>query len=141
VEHPVAPIKNTLRSLRIFHAALLLSVVLYGLLIRLIPAHATQPPSPLVLTAGGALTVMVLGVGFLARLIYIQPALESLRANSEDGGALVRWRLGSILSTVLAESAALFGIVIHFVGGPETQAAVSIFASGAVMLLWWPREP
>jgi hypothetical protein len=141
MQEPAATIQNTLRFLRFFHAALLVSIVLYGLLLRLIPVRASQPPSSLMLTAGGALTVMVLGVGFLARLIYVQSSVETLRTDPEDAGAILRWRLGSILSAVLAESAALFGVVIHFVGGPDVQAAIFIGASAVVMLLWWPRQP
>ena len=85
--------------------------------------------------------MMVLGVGFLARLIYVQPSVETLRTNQENAGPLLRWRLGSILSAVLAESAALFGVVIHFVGGPDVRAAIFIGASAVVMLLWLPRQP
>lgn len=105
MQESVAPILNTLRVLRVFHATLVLSVIVCGLFLRLIPSHPTQLPNFLVLTTAGVLTVAFLGVGLLARLVYLQPALETLRTNPNDVEALVRWRLVSFLSAVLAESA------------------------------------
>jgi hypothetical protein len=141
VQQSGATIPNTLRSLRVFYIALLVSALIYGFLLRLIPASTTHLPSSYVLRAAGTLTFMIFGGGYLARLIYVKPALETLRTSPEDAGALVRWRLGSILSAVFAESAALLGVMIHLVGVPDTQSAILIVAGVAMMLLWWPRKP
>jgi hypothetical protein len=93
------------------------------------------------LIAAVVLALLAVGIGFGARLTYVGPAVETLRSNPEDPGALLRWRLVAILTAMLAECVALIGVVLHVVGGTNAQSGVFILASAAVLLLWWPRRP
>ena len=85
--------------------------------------------------------MLILGIGFVARLTYVRQGVKTLRSNPEDREALLRWRLVAILSAMLAVCVALIGLILHVVGGTSVQSGVFIVSSAAVLLLWWPRKP
>jgi hypothetical protein len=139
---PFTTTRETLRSLRLTHAALIVTVLLYVFYIpRVIPQQAHSPVSSALLIALAILSAAVIGFGIFIRKNKIEPAFETLQRVPDDLKALGQWRIGATISSVLAESIGLYGLVIYMVGGTLKQAAPFFVVSVIVMLLWWPRQP
>ena len=130
----------TLRLLRILRVALLASVVLYAVV-----GELAGPPESsdvrqlrliLIALAGG----LLVAIGAV-RQRMVSSAEEALRSRPDDALALSRWRAGTIVTFVLAEAIALYGLVLRMMGGKLIQA-LPFYAAGAVLLLvFTPRRP
>lgn len=133
--------ENTVRFLRVVHVALLVSVVLYGLVLRAAPAHEQRAVDPSLLIALYMLSVVMIAVGLAVRAKFIRSAFEILRTKPDDAAALVHWRKADMVSAVLAEAIVLYGVAIHFLGGSIRQVAPFFVCGAIVMLVWWPHRP
>jgi hypothetical protein len=71
----------------------------------------------------------------------IAPAIERLRDQPDDRGAIQNLTEGSVLSVALAESVVLVGCALRFLGATRPQAAPIYLAGVFLMLLWWPKQP
>lgn len=120
---------------------MIFSVGLYAVMIRVIPAHPSAQIDRFLFAALGFCALAALTIAFVMRLKYIRPSLDSLRSNPDDTRSLLRWRQGTIVSVTLAESAALYGVAIHFLGGTLGQSAMFLGVAAVAMFLWWPRQP
>jgi len=134
-------IEGTLRQLQLVHACLIVSILLYVFLMKLLQLPNTESPSTNLVWGLAIESVVTLGVGFSIRSRKLSAAFQTLRVNPNDPGALAQWRTGAIISDALAESVALCGFVIHYLGGTSRQAAPFFAAGFLAMLLWWPRRP
>jgi hypothetical protein len=77
----------------------------------------------------------------IVRRQKIAPAIERLRDQPDDRGAIQNLTAGSIVSVVvLAESVVLCGFALRFLGGTRPQAAPFYLAGVFLMLLWWPKR-
>ena len=133
--------QGTLAFLRIVHAALVVSMILYVVVMRRIPAQDVEPLSSSMLWSLGACAAASLATGQGIRSRYLGPAFETLRAKPDDPGSLLRWRQGVLISDCLAEAAVLYGFVIHLLGGTDGEVVPFFIAGAAAMILWWPKEP
>jgi hypothetical protein len=131
----------TLKNLRIVHAAMMISVVLYVVVMALLPAQQDGPFQMQLLPAMGTAAAGALGTGQVLRSRKLASAFVVLKNSPNDPKALAEWRIGHVLGLTLAESVALFGLAIHFMGGQPIQVAPFIIVSLAVMAFWWPRRP
>lgn len=52
-----------------------------------------------------------------------------------------RWMAGNILRIAFAEAVGLYGMVLHFIGGPDRLAASLIGVSLILLLIWKPGVP
>lgn len=141
MQQPAATTEATLRSLRTVHGALLCSVVLYTIVVVRISPQTSQEFKPALLTPLGIASIVSLGIAFFVRSRTIRPAVEALRTKPDDAESLRRWRVGSVVSAVLAESVVLYGVAIHFMAGTSRQATPFFIVGAVVMLAWWPRRP
>ena len=131
----------TLRFLRMVHGALMISIVLYILVVRMVPAQNTEPLKPSMLWALDICAAITLALGQVMRSMRLRPAFETLRRTPDDPGALVRWRQGVLISDVLGEATVLYGFAVHALGGTGRQIAPFFIAGSAAMILWWPKKP
>jgi hypothetical protein len=132
------PTKFTLRNVRILHAVSLLTMFLYIIVLRLIKTPDQTVPPGIVLAFAFAAFSNV-GIALFIRSRKVQPSEEKLRTQPNDPGALNQWRVGMIISFVLAETIALLGFVLKFLG-VEWKIAGAFFALAIfLMLLWMPR--
>jgi len=131
----------TLRFLRMVHGVLMVSIVLYVLVMRMVPAQNTEPLKPSMLWSLGACAAVTLALGQVMRSRRLGPAFETLRIKPDDPEALVRWRQGVLISDVLAEATVLYGFAVHALGGSGRQIAPFFIAGAAAMILWWPKMP
>ncbi len=70
---------------------------------------------------------------------YLTSSLETLRTNPSDPQALQKWRSAYVLPFTLAESVALFGLVLKFMGASWRVAGPFFAAAILLLLLWAPR--
>ncbi len=132
--------ENSLKFLRTIQGALLASVLLYALIaVKLGPAP--QETMPGVLYAIAAMAVLISVGIFMVRRVMVMRAENMLGANAEDSGALSRWRAGNIIILALAETIALHGLVLRFVGFGFSQVLPFFLASFILMLFFGPRRP
>jgi hypothetical protein len=54
--------------------------------------------------------------------------------------SLASLQTGLIVCMALAEGLGLFGVVIHFLGGPSWMAVVSVAIAWAALAIVWPRR-
>jgi hypothetical protein len=83
----------------------------------------------------------LVGVALFFRLKMLQPAAETLQTNLDDQSALARWRIGNLLSCLLAEAGVLLGFALRFMGGTTRQSLPFYIVGIGLMLVWWPRRP
>jgi hypothetical protein len=133
--------QGTLKLLRTVHGALMLSIVLYVVVMRMIPAPGAVPLSSRSLWLLGACAAASLAGGLVIRSRYLGPAFETLRAKPDDPTSLLRWGQGVLISDCLAEAAVLYGFVIHWLGGTDGEVVPFFIAGAAAMILWWPKMP
>jgi hypothetical protein len=102
----------------------------YFVLIRLVPTNAPAP-NPALDT-----TLLAMAAG----LVAVSFPLESrIRGPQEAIRNLPRERTAQILGLTLCESAALLGVVLHFItGSPRDQLIVAIGIAG--LLLHYPKR-
>lgn len=92
-------------------------------------------------TAICSLSLAVIVIGFFLRRKFVENSANALHLNPDDAKPLNKWRTGQIISFALAESIALYGVVIRLLGGTLQQAALFYGAAIAMFILWWPQAP
>jgi len=133
--------QGTLVFLRILHVTLLVSIALYLDVIRTMPAKPAALLDNDFFFSLGTVAMAILGYAQAIRLRRLRPTLETLRMKPDDAQSLAQWRYIVILCDCLAESVALFGIAIHFLGGTYWQVVPFFIVGGGAMLAWWPTGP
>jgi hypothetical protein len=128
----------TLRDLRIIHGVMLVSVPLYMLVI--FQVHPREGHlSPAMPGAFAVLSVTEIAVALFLRARLLAPCMEILRSNPDDPQALGRWRTGNLVSFTLAESVALLGFALKFLGASWFVAGPFFAAAIFLLLIWTPR--
>ena len=127
-----------LRDLRIIHGVMLVSVLLYILVIFQIHPREGQI-SPAMPGAFAILCATEIALALVLRSRLLTPCMEILRSNPDDAQALGRWRAGNIISFIIAETVALFGFALKFLGASWFVAGL-FFATGIFLLLIWTPQ-
>lgn len=109
---------------------MVVGAVMYFVVMKLVPPNASAP-NPALDT-----TLLAMAAG----LVAISFPLESrIRGPQEEMRNLARERAAQITGLVLCESAALLGVVLHFItGSPRDQLVVAIGIGG--LLLHYPKR-
>jgi len=132
------PTKLALRNVRILHAVFLLTMFLYIVVVRLIKTPEQTVPPGMVL-AFALVACSDVGIAMFIRSRKVWASEGKLRTQPNDAGALNQWRVGMIISFVLAETIGLLGFVLKFLGA-EWKIAGAFFAFAILLLLaWMPR--
>ncbi|HZQ68240.1 MAG TPA: hypothetical protein VFA68_06955 [Terriglobales bacterium] len=129
-----------LKQLRIMQFAMLGAVVLYVVIGEVVP-HTVHPVNPIVFQAlalAAAGTVFVL---FFLRRMTLRRTQPAQGAPTLDNSAVARWRTGMILTLVLSEAIALYGLVLRMIGFSLSEAAPFYVAGFTLMLFLGPRKP
>lgn len=128
----------TLKQMRITHAVFLLSLLLFAYQAEQLEGAGTGNSTIL----PGALVLAAVFDGLIAlyfRRKRLSPALEKLRRDSNDTGALTEWRFSTLLSLVLAESIALYGFVLRFMGASRRVSWPFFVCALILMVVWRPQ--
>jgi len=132
---------SAVRVLRAVQVALLVSILLYLVLAMRLPTPTPASTAPVTLAALGFLSVMNVGIIFELRRVLVRRSAVILGNNPEDPLALMRWRGGHIATYAFAESIALFGLILRFVGFTLPQAGPFFLAGFVLLLFLGPRRP
>lgn len=131
-------LEAALRRARILFAGFLSAWLLFLLAIYL-TKPAERPVSPTIVTLLGVAAAADLAVGFTRRKALVDSALEALESDPADGPALGKWFLGNVIGFAVAETVALFGVVLKFQGAGWNVAGPFFAAGLLALLLWQPR--
>jgi len=132
-------VQAMVRTARIFHALLLVSMLVFAFVgEKAGPAEPREPEPSILPQAFALVSVLILGMAFFVRARMMRPAEEALRQRADDGQALMRWWRGNIFSFVMCEAVALYGFALRMLGG--TLVGSAPFYAGAIllMLVWTP---
>jgi|GraSoiStandDraft_30_1057271.scaffolds.fasta_scaffold25216_2 F0F1-type ATP synthase membrane subunit c/vacuolar-type H+-ATPase subunit K len=133
--------ESSVRLLRILHAAMLFSIVMYAVVGELAGPRQPHPMNPgfvLGLAMVSACTVLVV---FLVRRTMVLRAAGVLAQQPSDAAALTRWRTGHIVTYALCESIAVYGLVLRMLGQTLGQIAPFYLAPFLLILYFVPRPP
>jgi len=134
----MSPIESVVRQIRMLHAVLLLSLMLYVFVgEKLAPTEARGPEH--LDRAFIPLLILTPGVAAVIRQRMVSPAEEALRLRPDDLPALGRWRAGNLISYVLCEAVALYGFVLRMLGHTLWQAGPFYAVAMLLMMVWRPR--
>ena len=125
------------RMMQIMQAAFLVSIALYAVMTKMLPANAA--PNVVVFKVLVLLAVGNVVTIFLLRRKLVKPAEQTLSMQPEDADALARWRSGYIITYAFSEVVALCGLILHFMGFTFAQV-LPFFIAGFVLILFYvPR--
>lgn len=134
----MSPAQSAVRFARIIQIGFLATTALYVVVLLEVPP-APKSTSPVLVPVFVFVAVSTVGAGVFLRSILVSPSAEKLSADSQDAAALTRWRTGIIASFSCAESVALMGLVLKFLGASWSVAAFFLVATILLLLAWTPR--
>lgn len=126
------------RATQMLHGAFLITIPFFVLAVH----FAAFPERPVSLSIVGALAIVAVGdiaFGLARRKQYMDKASRALELDADPGKALAAWRVANIFSFVHAETVALFGLALKFLGASWNIAGPFFFVSFALLLWWRPR--
>jgi hypothetical protein len=132
------PTKLALRNVRILHAVFLLTMFLYIVVLRLIQSADQTVPAGIVF-AFALVAFSDVGIALFIRSRKVRASEEKLRTQPNDPGTLNQWRVGTIISFVLAETIGLLGFILKFLGAEWKIAGAFLAFAIFLMFLWMPR--
>ncbi len=128
-------INRALLEVRVLHGFFVITILLFIFVI--FQANPQEQPLEKVIPlAVAAVNVATIFAGVILRSRILTPSVGILRSNPGNTQALGRWRLGQLLSFTLAESIALFGLALKFVGA-DWKTVGPFFAASILLLLFW----
>jgi hypothetical protein len=133
--------RNTLQKMRALYVLLIVSMLLYIHAMTTISVPSYKSLNPTIYLALIFLGANTLGAGQMLRHFSRRTTVEKLRTNRDDPQALRRWRSGLMVSGVMAESLAAFGLFVYLSGGSRRQVALFFVACALALVIWWPRKP
>ena len=132
-----------LKQMRLIHSIFVVALFLYALTAEQIIGKANvaarNVPSATLLAGMAFLAGLDGLVAYYFRRSKLEPALDKLRLDQNDSGALRQWRLATIVSMVLALSIGLYGFALRFLGADRRVAWAFFAAALVLMLLWRPK--
>src|ERR1700747_3323771 len=132
--------ESAIKVIRAIQIALLVSVVLYvivGERVGTIP----KLNDPVVFYVLSLATVTIVGVILVVRRTLVLQSAAALAVRPNDVATLNRWRAGHIMTYALAESIALFGLVLRLIGFTLSQVWSFYIAAFILLLFFGPRLP
>jgi F0F1-type ATP synthase membrane subunit c/vacuolar-type H+-ATPase subunit K len=134
----LSPAESALRFARLVQMAFLAATVLYGVVLFQLP-QSLKPMPPLLVPVFVLVAASTVGAGVLLRSILVSASAEKLSADSQNPAALARWRTGIIASFSCAESVALLGFVLRFLGADWNIVCLFFVVTILLLLAWTPR--
>lgn len=131
---------NALRTLRAVQWSMLGSILVCAVLGELFGprAHGVDPALSYLFST---LAVGIVGTIFVVRRTLVQRAAVSLAAHPDDVVSLDHWKSGYLVTYVLCEALALFGLVLRF-RGSQMEQSMLFYVGGFVLLAFFrPSVP
>lgn len=127
------------RMMQIMQGAFLMSILVYVLIIKMVPAAGSRNLLMFKILVG--VTIALLATIARLRRRLVKPAEETLASQPDDPAALARWRTGYLITYACSEAMALYGVVLHFLGFSLTEVLPFLIAGFVLILFYAPRRP
>jgi cytochrome b561 len=130
---------RVLRTLRAVQWSMLVSILLYGLVGEL-AGPRVRGPDPALSYIFSTLSVGIVGTIFVVRRTLVLRAAQTLAVHPDDSLSLDHWKSGYLMTYVLCEALAIFGLVLRFRGSPMEQSLL-FYIGGFVLMLFFRAKP
>lgn len=128
-----------LRTVRLIQVAMLVSIGAYVVAGEVAGARLTLNANTVYAISFASISLV--GAILVVRKTWVLQSEEQLREKPGDLVLLARWKTGYIVTYVLCEALALFGLLLRLMGSTLVHVW-PYYAGGAVLvLLFWPRLP
>jgi hypothetical protein len=127
------------RGLQIVRLAMLISIALYFVMVKIIPSQASA--DPLIFRVIALFAFASLGALVWLRKLLVRDPIEVLRSRPQDSAALGKWKSGQLITWALGESIALYGLILHFLGFSMGQVIPFLVAGALLILIFPPSLP
>lgn len=84
-------------------------------------------------------SISLVGAILVVRKTWVLQSEEELKERPGDAALVARWKTGYIVTYVLCEALAVFGLLLRVMGFPLVQVWPYYAGSAALMLLFWPH--
>lgn len=128
-----------LRTVRVIQIAMLVCVGIYAVVGEVVGSRVTTNASTLYAISFASISLV--GAILVVRKTMVLQSEAELKAKPEDAATLARWKTGYIVSYVLCEALALFGLLLRIMGFTLTHVWPYYAGSLVLLLLFWPRAP
>jgi len=132
--------RGTIRILRSVQWAMLASILLYAIAGEMVGSSG-RAPNPSLSYAFTTAAVAIVGAIFVVRRTLVFRSAENLASHPADPITLNHWKTGYLVTYVLCEALALFGLLLRFTGA-NFQQSLPYYIGGFVLLSFFgPRQP
>lgn len=129
----------TLRTVRLIQVAMLVSIGIYVVVGEVVGARITTNANTIYAISFAAIS-LVGAILVVRKTLVLQSEIE-LKEKPGDPVILARWKTGYIVTYVLCEALALFGLLLRIMGFHLIQVWPYYAGSVVLLLLFWPRLP
>lgn len=129
------------RIVQLIRIALMVSIVLYALVGEIAGRNSMPAPDNNIYFAVTLVAVIAVATIVVMRRLLVLRAEGELAKDPEDRAALSRWRTGYIVTYMLSEAVALFGLVLRMIGFSLSQVATFYVVGLILMMFFGPRRP
>jgi hypothetical protein len=128
-----------LRTVRLIQIAMLASVGVYAVVGEIAGPRFTADAKMLYVISFASISLV--GAILVVRKTLVLQSEVELKDKPGDPVLLARWKGGYIVTYVLCEGLALFGLLLRIMGFDLTHAWPYYAGSFVLLLLFWPRLP
>jgi F0F1-type ATP synthase membrane subunit c/vacuolar-type H+-ATPase subunit K len=137
----MSEMKSKLRKLRIIQLALIAVIPIFGWVAEIDRRRGSSDWTLQHWLVAGLTLWAVLG-GFRIRHRLLRRSGEALKKDTSDPKALRQWEAGQVVGLAVAESVAVWGLLVRMVLGGALWQALSFYVVALfLLLLWTPRMP
>ena len=128
-----------LRTIRVIQIAMLVSIGICVVAGEAVGARVMTDVRALYAIPFAAISLV--GAILVVRKTMVLQSEDELKVKPGDPVVLARWKTGYIVTYVLCEALALFGLLLRVMGSTLSQVWPYYAGSFVLLLLFWPREP
>jgi F0F1-type ATP synthase membrane subunit c/vacuolar-type H+-ATPase subunit K len=126
-------------NLQMLRFTMLTSVVLYAVVGEMAGPKNAPQPLPIMFHVLTFMAIGIVALAFVMRRLLMKPSATD--SGAADPAVLNRWRTANILTYVISEAVALFGLVLRMMGFTLSQV-VPFYLAGFILILFLaPRLP
>lgn len=126
--------------LQILRLAMLLSIFIYGFMVKQFPSERAKP-NPIIYLIIVLVSASIVRSLFFFRKKLVKPSEEVLANNPTDAVAVRRWQTGQLITYAFAEAIAVYGMLLHFLGFTHVQVVPFFVGAFLLILSFSPRLP
>ena len=136
----MASAEKAILNVRVIHIGFVITIFLL-VLVCLSSAPTEHPVSHTTVAAPGCAAAVDIAVGFAMRRKRMRDCEQRFQKDANAARTLEIWRVANITSFAQAETVALFGVALKFLGASWAAAGGFLLVGLALMMCWTPRVP